>query len=79
MIEIRLPQWGMEMTDGVILSWLKHPGDKVAEGEEIAEVETAKVTAMLEAPAGGTIVELLVQAGMTAQVFDVLALLEEES
>ena len=43
------------MTEGTIINWLKREGDEVIEDEEIAEVETEKVTSMLVAPASGTL------------------------
>ena len=48
--EIVLPQWGMEMQDGVIVRWLKKEGEPVQEGEPIVEVETAKLQTELESP-----------------------------
>ena len=49
--EIVLPQWGMEMQDGVIVKWLKKEGDPVQEGEPIVEIETAKIQTELESTA----------------------------
>ena len=57
--------------------WLKNVGDTVTEGEAIAEIETEKATVDLEAPATGTISEILVPADTDAVVGTVLATLEE--
>jgi pyruvate/2-oxoglutarate dehydrogenase complex dihydrolipoamide acyltransferase (E2) component len=67
----------MGMTEGTIVKWLKGEGDPVTEDEEIAEVETEKVTSMLIAPASGTLSQLLVPEGETVPVFTTLALIEE--
>ncbi|MBO0727761.1 MAG: hypothetical protein J2P57_00795 [Acidimicrobiaceae bacterium] len=75
--EVNLPQWGMGMTEGTIVNWLKAEGDAVTEDEEIAEVETEKVTSMLIAPATGTLSKILVPLGETVPVFTTLALIEE--
>jgi pyruvate/2-oxoglutarate dehydrogenase complex dihydrolipoamide acyltransferase (E2) component len=75
-VEVRLPQWGMGMTEGTVLAWLKQVGDTVAEGEEIAEIDTAKATGMLESPAAGTIVEIVAQVDDEVPVGDVLCILE---
>lgn len=75
--EVNLPQWGMGMTEGTIVNWLKAEGDNVTEDEEIAEVETEKVTSMLIAPATGTLSKILVPLGETVPVFTTLALIEE--
>src|SRR5262249_61280299 len=74
--EVNLPQWGMGMTEGMITQWLKNEGDPVTEDEEIAEVETEKVTSMLIAPATGTLSKILVPVGETVPVFTTLALIE---
>ncbi len=76
MIEIRLPQWGMGMQEGTIVRWLKAEGDSVEKGEEIVEVESAKVNEMVQAPAAGRIVRMVVKEGETVPVQAVLAELE---
>lgn len=75
---VRLPQWGMAMTEGLIIEWLRVVGDTVAEGEAIALIEAEKVEAELESPCSGTLTSIVVSAGDTAQVFDVLATIREE-
>lgn len=72
-MDIILPKWGMTMQEGVIASWLVAVGDTVIEGQAIAAVETEKVEAEIEAPAAGTILELLFEAGDTAEVGAVIA------
>lgn len=74
--EVNLPQFGMGMTEGTIVSWLKAEGDTVAEDEEIAEVEAEKVTVVVVAPESGTLSKILVQEGETVPVFTVLAMIE---
>lgn len=75
-VEVLLPQWGMGMSEGMIVEWLKKVGDEVTEDEPLAEVEAEKVTEMLEAPATGTIVEILVQEGEEAKVRTPVAIIE---
>lgn len=75
-IEVLLPQWGMGMSEGTITSWLKGVGDTVAEDDPIAEVEAEKVEETLEAPADGTIVEIVVPEGETVEVRTVVAYIE---
>lgn len=76
--EVLLPQWGMGMDEGTVLEWLKKVGDKVAEDEPLAEIEAEKVTETLEAPATGTLTEILVEEGETAKVRTALAIIEME-
>jgi pyruvate/2-oxoglutarate dehydrogenase complex dihydrolipoamide acyltransferase (E2) component len=77
-VEVLLPQWGMGMSEGTITSWLKGVGDKVAEDEPLAEVEAEKVEETLEAPATGTLVEVLVPEGETVEVRTVVAVIETD-
>lgn len=76
-VEVNLPQFGMGMTEGTILSWFKQPGDAVVEDEEIAEVEAEKTTVVVVAPVSGTLVKILVQPEETVPVFTTLALIDE--
>lgn len=75
-VEVLLPQWGMGMSEGTVVGWLKNVGDQVQEGELIAEIEAEKATQELEAPATGVLSEILVPEGQEAQVRTVLAIIE---
>lgn len=72
-MDIILPKWGMTMQDGVIAEWLVAVGDTVTEGQGIALIETEKVETEVEAPAAGTITELLFEDGDSADVGAVIA------
>lgn len=78
-VRIILPKYGMTMTDGYIVRWLHGIGDSVAVGEALVEVETDKVTMEIEAPAGGILAEITVQAGEEVPVGTVLGLIRERS
>lgn len=75
-VEVLLPQWGMGMSEGTITSWLKNVGDSVTEDEPLAEVEAEKVEETLEAPATGTLSEIVVPEGETVEVRAVVAYIE---
>jgi pyruvate/2-oxoglutarate dehydrogenase complex dihydrolipoamide acyltransferase (E2) component len=77
-VEVLLPQWGMGMSEGSIVSWLKKVGDKVTEDEPLAEIEAEKVEEILESPASGTLVEILVNEGESVEVRTVIAIIESE-
>lgn len=78
-VDVLLPQWGMGMSEGTIVTWLKAVGDRVAEDEPLAEVESAKVEETLESPASGTLVEIVVPEGETADVRAVVAVIEADA
>ncbi len=75
-VEVLLPQWGMGMSEGTITTWLKKVGDTVTEDEPLAEVEAEKVEETLEAPASGTLSEILVNEGDTVEVRTIVAVIE---
>ena len=77
-VEVLLPQWGMGMSEGAIVEWLKSVGDRVIEDEPLAEVESEKVEETLESPATGTLTEILVQAGDTVDVRTLVAVIETD-
>lgn len=63
-----MPKMGDAMTEGKILKWRKRPGDPVAKGEPIAEIETDKVNVDIEAEEGGVLLQILVDEGASAPV-----------
>jgi pyruvate dehydrogenase E2 component (dihydrolipoamide acetyltransferase) len=75
MAEFRMPKLGADMTAGTLVSWRKKPGDAVARGDIIAEVETDKGVIDVEIFSGGVIERLLVTPGAHVPVGTVLATL----
>ncbi|GAA5163947.1 dihydrolipoamide acetyltransferase family protein [Pseudonocardia eucalypti] len=63
MSEITMPRLSDTMEDGVVAGWLKQPGDRVATGDALAEIETDKAIMELEAYEDGVLERILVQAG----------------
>jgi len=74
-IEVRLPQFGMGMRDAMILKWLYSPGDTVKEGEPLVEIEAAKATVEVVAPASGVLTTILVKENEVVQVRDLIAII----
>ena len=75
--QIVLPQWGMEMQDGIIIKWLKQEGDPIQEGEPLVEIETEKIETELESTAAGIIAHILVPEGSTVPIRTVLAIVAD--
>ncbi|AWM29473.1 acetoin dehydrogenase dihydrolipoyllysine-residue acetyltransferase subunit [Sinorhizobium fredii] len=65
---VTVPKWGMTMTEGKITQWMVGEGDKVERGQEILEIETTKVTNVVEAAASGTLRRIVLGEGTTAPV-----------
>ena len=74
-VDVTMPKLSDTMEEGKILKWLKHPGERVAIGEIIAEVETDKANMELEAYDEGTLAEVRVREGESAPVGAVIAVL----
>jgi 2-oxoglutarate dehydrogenase E2 component (dihydrolipoamide succinyltransferase) len=75
-VELKVPSVGESISEVQIGDWLKSVGDTVSQDEIVVTLETDKVTVELPAPVSGTIAQILVKKGDTAQVGDVLGYLE---
>lgn len=69
---IVMPKWGLSMSEGKVTGWLKRPGDHVALGDELLEVETDKITNVVEAGETGVLRRVL---GENDTVYPVKALI----
>jgi len=75
---INMPRLSDTMTEGTVASWLKKVGDKVNEGDILAEIETDKATMEFEAFDEGTLLYIGIPAGDTAPVDTLLAIIGNE-
>jgi 2-oxoglutarate dehydrogenase E2 component (dihydrolipoamide succinyltransferase) len=66
--DITVPTLGESVAEATIAQWLKNAGDSVERDEPIAELETDKVTLEVNAPASGTLSEVIVSEGDTVEV-----------
>jgi 2-oxoglutarate dehydrogenase E2 component (dihydrolipoamide succinyltransferase) len=76
-IELKVPTVGESITEVQIANWHVGEGDYVAADANVAELETDKATVDLPAPAGGIVKKLMKKKGDTAQIGEVIALIEE--
>lgn len=65
---IRMPKWGLSMQEGVIIDWWKAEGDRVAEGEDLVDIETSKINNVYESPVSGLLRRVVARAGETLPV-----------
>lgn len=75
---VNMPRLSDTMEEGVVAAWLKKVGDKVEEGEILAEIETDKATMEFESFQNGTLLYIGVQEGETAPVDQLLCIIGEE-
>ncbi|WP_029030260.1 biotin/lipoyl-containing protein [Salinarimonas rosea] len=73
-----MPALGMAQDTGLIVAWAKAPGDPVAAGEVLLEVETDKSTLEIEAQSSGFVAEIRAAAGASVPVGEVIAVISAE-
>ena len=74
-VMVTMPRLSDTMTDGTVATWLKKVGDKVAEGDILAEIETDKATMEFESFNAGTLLYIGIPEGGTAPCDSLLAII----
>ena len=77
-IVINMPRLSDTMEEGTVAAWLKNVGDKVEEGDILAEIETDKATMEFESFNEGVLLHIGVQEGETTKVDQLLAIIGDE-
>lgn len=68
-----LPKLSATMEEGIIVRWLKAPGEVVKAGEPLVEVETDKAVMDVESPISGRLTSTLVEEGASVAVGEAIA------
>ena len=77
-IVVNMPRLSDTMEEGTVSSWLKKVGDKVEEGDILAEIETDKATMEFESFNEGFLLYIGIAEGETAAVDSLLAIIGDE-
>ncbi len=77
-IVVNMPRLSDTMEEGTVAAWLKQVGDKIEEGDILAEIETDKATMEFESFNEGTLLHIGVQEGETTKVDELLAIIGDE-
>ena len=77
-IIVNMPRLSDTMEEGTVASWLKKVGDRVEEGDILAEIETDKATMEFESFNEGVLLHIGVQVGETTKVDKLLAIIGDE-
>ena len=77
-IVINMPRLSDTMEEGTVAAWLKNVGDKIEEGDILAEIETDKATMEFESFNEGVLLHIGVQEGETTKVDELLAIIGDE-
>lgn len=72
---VTMPRLSDTMTEGVVAKWHKKVGDKVQEGDLLAEIETDKATMEFESFQEGILLYIGIEEGASAPVDSILAIL----
>jgi len=79
MAEVTMPRLSDTMSEGSVGRWLKKPGDRIENGDIIAEIETDKATMELQSFESGTLQKILVEEGKVVPIGQVIALIGDGS
>ena len=76
-VNVTMPKWGLTMKEGKISKWFKSENDTIDKGEPFFEVETEKITNVVEATASGVVFQIVVAVGTTVPVGTIVAVVAE--
>ena len=74
---LTMPKFGLAMTEGKLASWTVPVGQSVQQGDELADIETTKITSSYESPAAGVLRKQVAQAGETRPVGALIGVLAD--
>lgn len=75
---IGMPKWGLAMTEGKVNAWLVAEGAAIAQGDEILEIETSKITNVFESPVTGKLRRRVAAEGETLPVGALLGVVADD-
>jgi len=78
-VELKMPLLGYDMEAGRIAAWTRRPGDSIARGEVVAEIETDKATVEMESTVSGRLLEIVAHPGEEIAVDAVIAFVDDEA
>ena len=73
-----VPDLGNEITEAIVVEWLKKPGEHVAAGDPVVMIGTPKLNLEVEAPVAGTVAELLKEVDEVVEIGATLATIDED-
>lgn len=77
LVALTMPKFGLAMTEGKLASWTVDVGQATKQGDELADIETSKITSGYESPAAGVLRRQVAQAGETLPVGALIGVLAD--
>ena len=74
-VPVTMPKWGLSMQLGKITAWAVEEGEDVKAGDDLADIETEKISGTLEAADAGTVRRIIARVGEDVPVSGTIALL----
>ncbi|GAB4344264.1 MAG: dihydrolipoamide acetyltransferase family protein [Candidatus Abyssubacteria bacterium] len=72
-----MPKLGLVMKEGLVVLWYKEEGEQVEKGEELLEIESDKVTTIIESPVAGIVRKIIANEGEVIPCGKVIALIAD--
>ena len=73
--KVTMPKWGLSMSSGRIIEWIVTEGDEIADGDDLAEIDTDKISGDLEASDEGVLRKVIAEVGEEIPVGGTIALI----
>jgi pyruvate dehydrogenase E2 component (dihydrolipoamide acetyltransferase) len=70
---VTMPKWGLSMESGRLIEWLVSEGDEIEKGQDVAEIDTDKIVAVLESTCSGVVRALVVEVNVAVPVGGTIA------
>ncbi|MEM6328109.1 MAG: 2-oxo acid dehydrogenase subunit E2 [Bacteroidota bacterium] len=77
-VDVVMPKMGESVMEGTVLEWKKAVGETVEPDETLLEISTDKVDSEVPSPAGGRLVEIIVEENDTVDVGTPIAVIETD-
>src|SRR5664279_4574422 len=76
---VTMPKWGLSMESGRLIEWLVSEGDEIEKGQDVAEIDTDKIVAVLESTCSGVVRALVVEVDVDVPSISYAVLGDTES
>ncbi|ASR38528.1 acetoin dehydrogenase dihydrolipoyllysine-residue acetyltransferase subunit [Prauserella marina] len=73
--KVVMPKWGLSMTSGKVTEWVAEEGAEVADGDDLAEIDTDKIAGALESADEGVLRRIIARVGEDVPVGGTIALI----